>query len=163
MSPSTAQPARLQGAAARTRNATLIYNPYAGHDDWQQQIEGVARFWCDHGWAVTLQTTQGPGHATELAAAAAAAGVEVVISAGGDGTLHEVAQGLIHTPCILAPLPAGTTNCLTRDLGDAQVRRRRSRLADRIVTSPVSRTRPVHGCGVVQQRETVAALGGCRH
>ncbi|MFN8469980.1 MAG: diacylglycerol kinase family protein [Caldilineaceae bacterium] len=117
MSQSSAHQATLCGTDAETRNATLIYNPYAGHDDWQQQIEGVARFWCDHGWSVTLQTTQGPGHATELAASAAATGADVVISAGGDGTLHEVAQGLIHTPCILAPLPAGTTNCLTRDLG----------------------------------------------
>jgi diacylglycerol kinase (ATP) len=117
MSPSTTQAATLPGALPGARSATLIYNPHAGHDDWQQHIDGVARFWCEHGWSVTLQTTQGPGHATELAAAAAAAGAEIVISAGGDGTLHEVAQGLIDTPCILAPLPAGTTNCLTRDLG----------------------------------------------
>lgn len=106
-------------AATRTRlrAATLIYNPHAGHDDWQQQIDAVARFWSERGWSVTLQTTEGPGHAIDLAAAAAAEGAEVVISAGGDGTLHEVAQGLIGSRCILAPLPAGTTNCLTRDLG----------------------------------------------
>ncbi len=99
------------------RTATLIYNPHAGHDDWQQQMDAVAAFWGERGWLVTLRITERPGHATELAAAAAASGVEVVISAGGDGTLHEVAQGLIDTSCILAPLPAGTTNCLTRDLG----------------------------------------------
>jgi YegS/Rv2252/BmrU family lipid kinase len=98
-------------------SATLIYNPHAGHDDWQQQIEGVAEYWRTCGWTVTLQTTQGPHHATALSAAAAAEGADVVIAAGGDGTLHEVAQGLIHTRCVLAPLPAGTTNCLTRDLG----------------------------------------------
>ena len=99
------------------RRATLIYNPHAGFDDWQQQIDAVAGFWRDEGWRVTLQTTQGPGHATELAAAAAAAGEQMVLSAGGDGTLHEIVQGLVGTRCILAPLPAGTTNCLTRDLG----------------------------------------------
>jgi YegS/Rv2252/BmrU family lipid kinase len=99
------------------RSATLIYNPHAGHDDWQQQIDAVAHFWGERGWDVTLQITQGPGHATALAAQAASAGAEVVISAGGDGTLHEVAQGLIDSSCVLAPLPAGTTNCLTRDLG----------------------------------------------
>jgi diacylglycerol kinase (ATP) len=98
-------------------SATLIYNPHAGHDDWQQQIDAVAEFWSGRGWSITLQVTQGPGHATALAAGAAADGAEIVISAGGDGTLHEVAQGLIDTRCILAPLPAGTTNCLTRDLG----------------------------------------------
>jgi YegS/Rv2252/BmrU family lipid kinase len=97
--------------------ATLIYNPHAGHDDWQRQIDEVAAFWRSQGWQVALQTTQHPGHATELAAAAAAEGRQVVLSAGGDGTLHEIAQGLIGSRCILAPLPAGTTNCLTRDLG----------------------------------------------
>ena len=98
-------------------SATLIYNPHAGSDDWQRQIDEVAAFWRGQGWQVALQITQHPGHATVLAAAAAAAGHQLVLSAGGDGTLHEIVQGLIGTPCVLAPLPAGTTNCLTRDLG----------------------------------------------
>lgn len=106
-----------RSARRRSRTATLIYNPYAGHDDWQRQIEEVATFWQQHGWQVEIATTQYPGHATELAAAAAAAKRNLVIAAGGDGTLHETAQGLIHTQTILAPLPAGTTNCLARDLG----------------------------------------------
>ena len=102
---------------ATNRTAPLIYNPHAGHDDWQRQIDEVADCWRGAGWGVTLQVTQGPGHATELAAQAAAAGEQVVLSAGGDGTLHEIVQGLVRSRCILAPLPAGTTNCLTRDLG----------------------------------------------
>jgi diacylglycerol kinase (ATP) len=107
----------VNGETVYPRTATLIYNPHAGHDDWQRQIDEVAAFWRGQGWQVTLQITQGPGHATALAAAAAAGGQALVISAGGDGTLHEIAQALVHTRCILAPLPAGTTNCLTRDLG----------------------------------------------
>lgn len=102
---------------ADSYTATLIYNPHAGHDDWQRQIDEVAACWRDAGWAVTLQVTQGPGHATQLAAQAAAGGQAVVLSAGGDGTLHEIVQGLAGSRCVLAPLPAGTTNCLTRDLG----------------------------------------------
>ena len=102
---------------AANRRATLIFNPNAGFDDWRRRIEAGVAFWSDRGWDVTLCTTEGPGHATELAAAAAAAGHTLVLAAGGDGTLHEVANGLIHTSCALAPLPAGTTNCLARDLG----------------------------------------------
>ena len=102
--------------AAVEKTATLIYNPYAGFDDWQRQIDEVAAFWQGQGWQVALRTTQGPGHATQLAAAAAAAGCQVVLAAGGDGTLHEIVQGLMGSRCILAPLPAGTTNCLARDL-----------------------------------------------
>ena len=76
----------------------------------------MAHFWRRVGWDVVLHTTERPGHATELAAAAAAAGCRIVLAAGGDGTLHEAANGLVNTDCILAPLPAGTTNCLARDL-----------------------------------------------
>jgi diacylglycerol kinase (ATP) len=98
------------------RSATLIFNPNAGFDDWRRRIDEVVDFWCDRGWEVTLRTTEGPGHATELAQAAAASGHRLVLAAGGDGTLHETANGLIHTASTLAPLPAGTTNCLARDL-----------------------------------------------
>ena len=100
-----------------TQPATLIYNPNAGFDTWQESIAACAYFWGEHGWQVTICETGYPGHATALAAAAVASGHPLVIAAGGDGTLHEVANGLLGTPTILAPLPAGTTNCLTRDLG----------------------------------------------
>lgn len=99
------------------RRATLIYNPYAGFDDWQLHVEATAEYWQVHGWEVTLRQTRYPAHATELAATAARAGHQLVLAAGGDGTIHEVANGLLGSATILAPLPAGTTNCLTRDLG----------------------------------------------
>lgn len=97
--------------------ATLIYNPHAGFDDWQLHVAATAEYWQTHGWEVTLRQTEYPAHATELAAAAARAGHRLVLAAGGDGTLHEVANGLLGSTTVLAPLPAGTTNCLTRDLG----------------------------------------------
>lgn len=100
-----------------TRQATLIYNPHAGFDDWQHSVTATADYWQAHGWAVTLRQTEYPAHATILAAAAVRAGHELVLAAGGDGTLHEVANGLLGSQTVLVPLPAGTTNCLTRDLG----------------------------------------------
>lgn len=98
------------------RQATLIYNPHAGFDDWQQNVNATANYWHAHGWDVTLRQTEYPAHATILATAAARAGHQLVLAAGGDGTLHEVANGLLGSPTALVPLPAGTTNCLTRDL-----------------------------------------------
>jgi YegS/Rv2252/BmrU family lipid kinase len=97
--------------------ATLIYNPHAGFDDWQEHIEDTANFWRARGWEVTLRQTEYPAHATELAAAAVRAHHHLVLAAGGDGTIHEVANGLLGSQTALAPLPAGTTNCLARDLG----------------------------------------------
>ncbi len=100
-----------------TRQATLIYNPHAGFDDWQHNVSAMAGYWQEHGWDVTLRQTEYPAHATILAAAAVRAGHQLVLAAGGDGTLHEVANGLLGSQTVLVPLPAGTTNCLTRDLG----------------------------------------------
>lgn len=57
--------------------------------------------------------TERPGHAEELAARAAAAGFDVVAAAGGDGTVHEVANGLLRAKrpgARLGILPAGSAN-----------------------------------------------------
>lgn len=80
-------------------------------------ITQVVDFWRARGWRVTLQPTQAPGHATELAKTAAASGCRMVIAAGGDGTLGEVANGLALTDTIMAPLPAGTANSFAKELG----------------------------------------------
>jgi diacylglycerol kinase family enzyme len=46
-----------------------------------------------------------------------ARGVKLFIAAGGDGTIHHVLQGLVHTDAALAVLPIGTYNHFARDLG----------------------------------------------
>ncbi|HMQ25764.1 MAG TPA: diacylglycerol kinase family protein, partial [Acidimicrobiales bacterium] len=66
---------------------------------------------------VTLAETTRRGHATRLAMGAAAAGTDVVVVLGGDGTLNEAANGLAGSECALAPLPGGSTNVFARQLG----------------------------------------------
>lgn len=100
-----------------SHSATLIYNPHAGFGDWQRVVEKVAIRWETRGWKVEIHPTEYTEHATELAQAAAAAGHGLVLAAGGDGTLSEAANGLIHTETILAPLPVGTTNTFAKELG----------------------------------------------
>jgi len=57
-----------------------------------------------------LTTTTGVGHATELAREWAAQGNDLVVAVGGDGTIHEVAKGLVGTSCAMAVLPSGSGN-----------------------------------------------------
>ncbi len=64
-----------------------------------------------------LVMTEGRGHATELARAAVAAGSDVVVAVGGDGTMNEVAQALLQTPSTLALVPCGSGNGLALHLG----------------------------------------------
>jgi len=95
----------------------LIYNPHAGYGSWQPWVTKLTRLWRRWGWTVTVKATAYPGHATELARAAVLANTGLVIAAGGDGTLHEVANGLVNSETVLAVLPLGTANSFVRELG----------------------------------------------
>lgn len=63
-----------------------------------------------------LETTKSR-HAIRLAHTASRNGADVVIPLGGDGTVNEVANGLLHTTTALAPLPGGSTNVFARAMG----------------------------------------------
>jgi YegS/Rv2252/BmrU family lipid kinase len=91
-----------------------ILNPRAGvsRDQARRAAERGHPRWDDFDLAVT----EGPGHATELARAAVAAGAELVLSVGGDGTANEVARGLIGSDAALGIVPAGSGNGLARAL-----------------------------------------------
>lgn len=65
-------------------------------------------------WEIT--NTECAGHATEIAAEAARKGVDIVVAAGGDGTINEIARSLVHTDTTLAILPFGSGNGLARHL-----------------------------------------------
>ena len=69
------------------------------------------------GHNLTIEATAGPGTATEIAREHAAAGADLVLAAGGDGTINEVAEGLVHTHVPLGILPGGTANVLANELG----------------------------------------------
>jgi len=98
------------------RKATLIYNPLAGTLNIDRLSLVVADFWRDRGWDIQVEPTRSAGHGRILAKEAASAGIELVLAAGGDGTLGEIAGGLAGSQTIMAPLPAGTGNSFTQEL-----------------------------------------------
>lgn len=94
----------------------VVFNPAAGgrrRRDLSRALDALAA----RGIRPDLAETQGPGHATRLAREAAGCGVPVVVAAGGDGTIAEVAAGLAGKASTLGVLPLGTANVLAWELG----------------------------------------------
>jgi diacylglycerol kinase family enzyme len=107
----------MRPLAGNPMRAELIYNPSGGQVVIRRELGNVIAFLERCGWSVTLQETGRPGEATELARQAVAGGAEVVIAAGGDGTVNEVANGLVNTEAALGVLPVGTTNSWALQMG----------------------------------------------
>src|SRR5438034_2743398 len=79
----------------RVLHAHVILNPAAGRGAARRVESIVARAFRAQGWAVDVVRTEGPGHAQVLAAQAVRQGAKHVVAVGGDGTVHEVANGLL--------------------------------------------------------------------
>ena len=97
--------------------AQIILNPSAGQRDRRRELKTAIAYLEDRGWQVTLRETQRPGEATTYARQAVAEGYDVVIAAGGDGTVGEVANGLAGSEVALGMFPIGTTNVWALQMG----------------------------------------------
>jgi diacylglycerol kinase (ATP) len=102
-------------AATSAPRAAVVYNPTKV--DLRELRNAVARAESEAGWAksVWLATTEedpGTGQARE----AVKRGVDVVIAAGGDGTVRAAAEGLHDSDVPLSLLPSGTGNILARNM-----------------------------------------------
>ena len=91
-----------------SKRVQVIINPTAGQD---QAILGILnQVFHDAGFAWDVSITNKAGDARRFARAAALAGIDVVAAYGGDGTVMEVASGLIGSTVPLAIFPGGTAN-----------------------------------------------------
>lgn len=103
---------------SENKKVLFIINKHAG-TGYQNSVEGLILSQCEHSrFEPTIVYTQGRNHATEIARQAASTKTfQVVFAVGGDGTVNEVAQGLVHTNQIMGILPKGSGNGLARHLG----------------------------------------------
>ncbi len=102
----------------RSVKSTFIFNPRSGHNARNPYLlQRTRAFIAENALNSTIQLTERPKHATELARLALAEGSEAVIAIGGDGTLNEVATALVDCPQSLGLIPCGSGNGLGRHLG----------------------------------------------
>ena len=93
----------------------VIFNPAAGRRR-ASALWRVLDLLSASGVRLELAETQHAGHAITLAREAAASGARLVVAAGGDGTIAEVANGLAGSGAHLGVIPLGTANVLAHEL-----------------------------------------------
>lgn len=94
----------------------VIINPVAGNESKKNIPTEVANAFDQTQFDVIIRITGYPGHATEIARDAVKNNFAYVLTAGGDGTVNEVAKALINTDTVLGIIPFGSGNGLARDL-----------------------------------------------
>ncbi|MCE9565919.1 MAG: hypothetical protein K8U57_28175 [Planctomycetes bacterium] len=118
----------------------VIYNPAAGRGKAEKLLAELRN---TTGSDFELRATREPGHATELARTAAGEGFARVVAAGGDGTVHEVANGILQSErrdVVFSVWPIGSANDYAFALGmDAWWSKRHERLPTEIQEVDVGR------------------------
>ncbi len=89
-----------------------VLNPRAGRGLHGDVRASLARKLRERRLDEDIRLTEGPGHGVELARDAVTAGATRVIAVGGDGTAHEVANGVAGSDAAFGLLPMGTGNDL---------------------------------------------------
>jgi YegS/Rv2252/BmrU family lipid kinase len=94
----------------------IILNPAAGWRRRQRLVPVLTRL-REYGCAVDLRETQAHGDAERFAAEADPTAFDVVVAAGGDGTVNETINGLARSRLPLGLIPLGTANVLATEIG----------------------------------------------
>lgn len=100
------------------KRARIIYNPTAGREQFKKDLPMVLERLEKAGYETSAHATTGDGDAVEAAKTAVERQYDLVIIAGGDGTINEVIQGMAeasYRPQV-GIIPAGTTNDFARAL-----------------------------------------------
>jgi diacylglycerol kinase (ATP) len=101
------------------RKAMLLYNPLSGRGRERRlaDVEAARSVLQGAGVEATSAPTRAPSDATDQSKLAIADGCDTIFACGGDGTVHDVLQGLVGTETALGIIPLGTANSLAHDLG----------------------------------------------
>lgn len=99
----------------------VIINPTAGANSTHRKWPSINGLLKKTGLAFDFQFTEGKGHAIELARTAADEGYNSLVAVGGDGTIHEVANGMLQKSCpartSLGIICTGTGSDLSHSIG----------------------------------------------
>ena len=96
----------------------FIINPISGKNRNPQKLQQwIGEIFRPFEGRYEIRHTRYRGHATEIARQCAEEGARIVVAVGGDGTINEIARGLVHTRTALGVVPAGSGNGFARNMG----------------------------------------------
>src|ERR1700680_155125 len=100
------------------RKAILLYNPLSGRRRGRRlaDVEAALSVLRSAGVEASAAPTRAASDATDQTKQAIAEGCDTIFACGGDGTVHDVLQGLVGTSAALGIIPLGTANSLAHDL-----------------------------------------------
>jgi len=96
---------------------TVILNPVSGRQKYFESLHAFMDVLKSSGIYPHICETRQRGDASQFAREEAGKGTEIVLAAGGDGTINEVANGLVGSSVKLAILPLGTANVFALETG----------------------------------------------
>lgn len=97
-------------------NTSIVFNPVAGARKHKKLTDAV-RVFKSQGISPIIRETQKRGDAWNFAKEEVSRGSEIIVAAGGDGTINEVANGIAGTGARLGILPMGLANVLALEMG----------------------------------------------
>jgi diacylglycerol kinase (ATP) len=137
--------------AAGLRRILAVFNPAAGRQR-RSRFDRVVATLRGAGCIVAVKETTAPGHAETIARETAPDQFDVIVAAGGDGTINEIVNGLRGNPIALGVIPLGTANVLADEIG---LRRAPAVVARTLATGAI---RPIH-VGLCNDRRFVMMAG----
>ncbi|MGG3889369.1 diacylglycerol kinase [Metabacillus fastidiosus] len=101
------------------KKARIIYNPTSGREVFKKSLPEVLQKFEQAGYETSCHATTCEGDAIKAAKIAGERGFDLIVAAGGDGTINEVVNGLadLEFRPKLAVIPVGTTNDFARAIG----------------------------------------------
>jgi diacylglycerol kinase (ATP) len=96
---------------------TVLINPAAGRGRAKKAFPAIAREMKNLSLDFEHRFSAGPGHIEELTREAVGRGSDLVVACGGDGTIHEVINGVGGRPATVGIIPCGTGDDLAKNLG----------------------------------------------
>lgn len=104
-----------ESAFSKSSRVFVILNPVAGTSNPETVSQTISQFCEEHNWECEIYQTKKDEDLRQLVHKTVKKGIDMVIVAGGDGTVSAVVAGMINSHVPLGILPAGTGNALARD------------------------------------------------